>query len=298
LFVFGANNYDYRVQFSGRTGGANADHDIDNIQSSQILKAAQAQTKANFTAQDDSGWKGYLYGGGLAPEVRNDLSQNGNYLRIIHDGQNGQLNSVAFDKQIDGSISGRTGINAQLDFRLTSTDASADGFSFMLIPTATFGNSGPGAAGTPGFIAEEPNVAGVFGVAVDLYDNINEVTAHWNGGVVSEVPVDPALVNLDSGSFHRMRLELRQVGADTLLDLILTSDVFGLAGAPLRVIDDLVIPGMNLYDYRVEIAGRTGGLNVSLDVDNILTQTIPEPASAALLGLGTVLLAGRRRRRA
>jgi hypothetical protein len=53
---------------------------------------------------------------------------------------------------------------------------------------------------------------------------------------------------------------------------------------------------MNLYDYRVEFAGRTGGLDMSIDLDNILVQTIPEPSSALLVGMGAVLLARRRRK--
>jgi hypothetical protein len=297
FFVPGATNYDYRVQFSGRTGGSNADHDVDNIVASQIAKAPQATTKADFASLDDSGWKGYLYRVGAPPEVRNDFGLNGNYIRLIHDGNNDQLNSIAFDKQVDGSISGRTGINAQLDFRMSSLDASADGFAFMLIPTSIFGNTGPGAAGTGGFVAEEPNVPGVFGIGVDVYDNINEVSAHWDGNVISFLDVDRALVDLDIGAFHQMRVELRQSGFDTLLDLILTPDVFGVPGAPVPVFDDLIIPGMNLYDYRLEIAGRTGGLNVSVDVDNIIAQTIPEPGSAALLCASAALLSMSRRRR-
>jgi hypothetical protein len=298
FFVAGATNYDYRVQFSGRTGGANADHDLDNIVSSQIAKAPQATTKVDFSSIEDSGWKGYLYGSGAPPEIKNDLGANGNYLRLIHDTVNDNRNSIAFDKQIDGTLAGRNEIRAQLDFRMSSLDASADGFSVMLIPTATFGNSGPGAAGSEGFIAEEPNVTGVFGIGFDLYDNINEVSAHWNGLTLGEIPVDPLVLNLDSGGFHRMQLQLRQSGADVLMDLILTPEVFGVPGAPVSIFDDFLITGMSLYDYRLELAGRTGGLNVSVDVDNVLAQTIPEPASVALLGLGTVLLGSRRRRRA
>jgi hypothetical protein len=54
---------------------------------------------------------------------------------------------------------------------------------------------------------------------------------------------------------------------------------------------------MELYDYRFEFAARTGGLNLGVDIDNVLIQTIPEPSTAALLGLGALLI-GRRRRSA
>jgi hypothetical protein len=303
-FIAGASNYDYRVQLSGRTGGSNADHDIDNIVSSQIARPILANTQANFTETTGSGWKGYAFGTGAAPEVRNEFDLNGNFLRLAHDGVNSQSNAVTFDKQLDGTVAGKTGIVADFNFRMQNgADVPADGMSLMLIPTATFGNTGAGAAATPGFIAEEPNVPGVFGIGLDIYEGAvaNQVSIHWDGtvvdnGVRGEFNVDTGLINLTSGSFHRLHLELTQDAAGMLLDLILKSDILGLPGADVVLANDYLIPGMSIYDYRVEFAARTGGLNISVDIDDVLVQTIPEPGSAVLLGLGGLLLARRRRR--
>jgi hypothetical protein len=108
--------------------------------------------------------------------------------------------------------------------------------------------------------------------------------------------VDPALVDLDSGVFHHYRLELRPSGADMLADLIVTPDSFGAPGTPVTVFNDVVLPGMGLYDYRVELVARSGGLNMAVDLDNVQAQTVPEPSSALLLGLGGLLWSGARRR--
>lgn len=297
FFVQGATNYDYRVQFSGRTGGLNADHDIDNIMTSQGTRPQLARTTQNFTEATGSGWKGYAFNGGAGPDIRNDGGLNQNFLRLTHDSVNDQSNAIAFDTQVDGAMSGKTSLTARFDFRIASPgNPPADGMSFMLIPTATYGNTGPGAASTPGFIAEEPNVPGVFGIAFDLYDSLNEVSLHWNGSVINEFALNPALLDLDADKFHRLRLELTKVLDGVLVNLTLTPDSLGFPGEDVEVYTDLLIPGMDLYDYRVEFAGRTGGLNMGVDIDNVLVDSVPEPGSVALIGLGALLLARRRRR--
>jgi hypothetical protein len=296
VFVAGASNYDYRVQFSGRTGGADADHDIDNVSAFQNAKALQPQTGTTFALGEGSGYKTFLHREGAPAALLNEGGPNGTFLRLIHDGAGSQTNSIAFDKQTDGTVAGATGINVNFDARAFSIDTPADGFSLLLIPTATYGDLGAGPL--PGE-AEEPNLPGVFGLGVDLYNGgtpFNELSLHWDGLTVANMDVDPALVDLDSGVFHHYRLELRPSGADMLADLIVTPDSFGAPGTPVTVFNDVVLPGMGLYDYRVELVARSGGLNMAVDLDNVQAQTVPEPSSALLLGLGGLLWSGARRR--
>jgi MYXO-CTERM domain-containing protein len=287
------------MQFTGRTGGANADHDIDNIVSSQLAHAPTAHTQTNFNTGNGSGWKAYRYGGNAAPTIATDGGSNGPFLRLMTDGNNDQRNSIAFDKQSDGVVAGATSITADFDFRLISPDTPADGFSIMLLPTSTFGDTGPGAAGMVN--AEEPNLAGVFGVGFDLYLDgftpYNKVSLHWNGITFGELDIDPSLIDLDSGAFNHARLELTPQGTDTLATLILTPNSLGTPATPVTAFSNTVISGMSFYDYRTEFAARSGGSNMTVDLDNIDVRSVPEPTSAMVSLAGLALIAARRRRK-
>ncbi|HEX5175751.1 MAG TPA: PEP-CTERM sorting domain-containing protein, partial [Chthoniobacteraceae bacterium] len=301
VFVAGARNYDYRMEFVGRTGGLDAAHDLDNVSTSQVAPGPLATTQATFTDARGSAWKGYRFGGNAGPVVMNEFGTNGDFLRLAHDANLNQQNSVAFDQQLNGFSAGISGIVADFDFRMADTNATgpADGLSLMLIPVATYGTTGPGVNGTVnGFIAEEPNVVDVFGLAFDIYNGAgvpwNEASLHWNGGVFAALDIDPSLIDLDAGVFHHARLTLTQSETDVLASLTLTPDIFGVPGTPVSIFTDVVLPGMSFFDYRVEFAARTGGLDASMDIDNVLLQ-IPEPSSALLM-LGSALLLARRRR--
>ena len=303
-FVEGARNYDHRVQFTGRTGGAFADHDLDNITSSQVARGPSAFTQARFGSALEAPYKGYALGAGAGPQIRNDMldDPNGDYLRLVHDNSNSQGNSLAFDKQLDGSINGATSVKGEFTFRVSSADRPADGFAMMLIPTLDYNTSGAGAAATPNFVAEEPNAPGVFALGFDLYDpnivEFNEISAHWNGAVqTAQVLTNFDLHTVDSLAFHKVRFELRATGDGTLLDMSIIPNAYFSPGPEIVVFDAFPIFGMNLFDYRVEFAARTGGSNMSVDLDDILVQTVPEPTSAALLAIGGVAMGCFRRSR-
>ena len=106
------------------------------------------------------------------------------------------------------------------------------------------------------------------------------------------------MVDFDIGNdvFNKVRFELRATPEGTLLDLSIIPDFYLNPGQAIVVFDDLPV-GLGLYDYRVEFAARTGGLNLSVDLDDILVQTVPEPTSMALLAIGGVAMGCFRRPR-
>jgi hypothetical protein len=87
------------------------------------------------------------------------------------------------------------------------------------------------------------------------------------------------------------------VGGDSLLTLTITPDINGMVGAPIAVVTDLVLPGLDLNEYRLAFGGRTGGAFTSLDVDNVSVVGVPEPSTYALLSIGAAGLAFATRRR-
>jgi len=221
----------------------------------------------------------------------------GDFLRLTNDGINSQSNSYAYDRTDPGLFAR---IDAMFDFRITSASPwPADGFSIMFIPTAVYGNSRPGANYGGYTVFEMPNFDGVFGVGFDIYGSpTNLLSVHWDGIQVGSVALEPVDFNLMFGVFSRVDLSLVFVPGGANLSLSLVEDVHGTPGSPVTAFSDLFIAGLSPYEYRVQFGGRTGGLNASIDLDNInVTPTIPTPSAILLGGLGTGLVTWLRRRR-
>lgn len=297
-FVPGMTPYDYRPQFTSRTGGADASVDLDNIKTAAFTPAAgPGLTTQKFEDGSGTFFKAYTLSSGLSPEIKNDGPVGvGSYLRLMHDGQGGQANTLVLNQGQTGITTTST-ITGELDFKLSSADTPADGFSVMLLPTDTYGSSGPGL----NVASPRPNVGGVFAVGFDIYDNDgaggaesdNNISLHF-GTQLTNFQLDPGLLNLDSGAWNHMALSLVPDGSgNTLVSLTLTPDYFGSPGTPVNVFTNYLVTGMVPKDFRVQLGAASGGADASLDLDNIVF--VPEPAVAmlGLLGMG----AGLRRKR-
>jgi hypothetical protein len=90
----------------------------------------------------------------------------------------------------------------------------------------------------------------------------------------------------------------RDLGTNDVLVDVNSYTGTGLTGTQVNVFDDYAISGVTLEDFRVQIAGRTGGSAMTLDIDNVNLDVvaIPEPASAILSALACLALTARRRR--
>lgn len=185
----------------------------------------------------------------------------GSFLRLAEQNTTNTVNSIAFERTGVGPAPTR--VVLELDFRLTPTGCSADGFGIAYLATALHGTSGS----APQF-NEEVNVAQAIGVGLDIYDNSpelfggNQVSLHWNGALVSE---HSGVIPLMSGQFNHARIELRAAGATTQVDITMTAP----GGAATPVVTSAVIP-TPLYEGRFAISGRTGACTAHHDVDNVV----------------------------
>jgi len=210
----------------------------------------------------------------IAAVMGPNAGSTGQFLRLINT-VNGQTNHYAYD-QTDGGL--WASITADFDFRATSPAPAADGFSMMFLPTATYGTTGAGIVGS--FTAEEPNVANTFAVGFDLHPaaTVNDVSVHY-GTERRNVTVNSAQVDFDAGVFHHAKVNLLHTPVGTRVTLDLTNDVNGAAGPTIRPMVAF-IPDLLPYDSRVQFSGRTGGLNVDVDLDNVNVQySTPYPTA-------------------
>lgn len=205
-----------------------------------------------------------------------NADSTGQSLRLLHDGANGSGNSVAFHQTAAGLFQS---IVAEFDFRITSAvNNPADGFCFLLIPTADYGTADSGVI-TTSRPAEEPNYPGTFGIGFDVYphNQSNDVSAHWNGTELVNVTIPQATLDLAAGVFHRAKIALEHVAGGALVTVTLTRNINGTPGAPYSPITNFFIAGLNAFDCRVQFGARTGGLNLGLDLDNCHVQFLPPP---------------------
>lgn len=220
------------------------------------------------------------FGNAPAPAVLDaNAGSTGKFARLMNDGAGDQNNAITFNQTAPGQFGV---INATFDFRVTSVDDPADGFAFMLIPTSSYGTNGVG-VNTTGRDIEEPNIADVFAVGFDLYPHgsQNDISIHWDGTEFLNVTVPHNLVDLASGQFHRINVKVRHANEGAYVTITLTPNINGAAGAPITVMSDHYVFGLDPYDSRVQFAGRTGGSNMDVDLDNLNIQFQPSEDAVA-----------------
>ncbi|MEZ5305274.1 MAG: PEP-CTERM sorting domain-containing protein [Verrucomicrobiales bacterium] len=199
------------------------------------------------------------------------MSVDNAFLRLINDGVNNQNNEIVFDRVSTGGASTDMGANFDLRFiNQTVGQSAADGMALLFLPTDTYGNSGDGAAP---IAWEEPNVANTFAIGFDLWQNENDVSAHWNGVEIQNADVDPAQIDLDAGGWINADVHAEVVPGGSNVTVTLNQ-----GATSITPINNLFVPGFLPYDYRVEFAGRTGGANVTADLDNIVSTQSASPA--------------------
>lgn len=254
-YFFGPSGFENRVQFSGRTGGANMDVNLDNIQvsySNQITSPPESITPpANTLVQDfdhlgTTHFVANQYSSSPGPQVLAG-GTSGNYLRVIQQ-TNNQTNQIAFDRVAMGLYQR---IEAEWDFSILS---GADGGAFALLNTGWEGITGPVSNPSPAW--EEPRFANGFAIGFDVYANIHDISLNWNGQQVVEV----SDYDYRGSTFQH---------AYAVIDFVSGGANVSLKIGSTPIFTNYFIAGMTPYESRVAFGGRTGGVNTNFDLDNI-----------------------------
>ena len=217
------------------------------------------------------------YGATPAPAVQlAGTNSTGKFLRLLYDGVNSSANTVSFRQTEPGLFQS---VVADFDYRISNAiNNPADGFAFMLIPTAVYGTNGVGVNITSQAV-EKPDYQGVFGIGFGVYPHtqVNDVSAHWNAVQAVNVTMPKSTIDLAAGVFHHAKVTLQYVTGGASVTVTLTRNINGTPGTPYSPITNFFIAGMNPFDCRVQFVGRTGGLNLALDLDNCNVQFLPQP---------------------
>ena len=186
----------------------------------------------------------------------------GNFLRLASASAQQNVNTVAFTKSDAGTY---RRITAEFDFHITG---QADGMSFALLDTFTWGQAGP--IDTIGQFYQEPNIAASLGIGFDIFNNFdggdqngNHVSIHFNGQKVNEF--DAGSVNLKSGQWIHAKIIVRPGGGNSDVSVILTPS----GGNPVTICTNVAVAGLQPYESRVMFGARTGGQMADHDVDNV-----------------------------
>jgi glucan 1,3-beta-glucosidase len=206
---------------------------------------------------------------------------DGQFLRLLYDGNQSHFSAIAFPRVAIGAFSR---IIAEFDFRFDSQDIDddADGFAFMLLPTVLNGTSGTSIYSHAGFFAEQPSLPKTFAVGFEIYQwppgqPCNNIYVSWDGKWFPDDQPIPVSVDLDSGNWHRAKIDLRNFDTDkAMVTIILTPDIHTPTPGDPVIIDNLEINDSNhpynSYENRVEFVGRNGYLDVNADIDNVFVR--------------------------
>jgi len=298
--------YPFRLCIGSRTGGANANQDVDNIRlevdGDEVLLDTfdepieppevvppEIVGGTPFTLVEFGSSPGpeILPSEGVAPGGGEPEEADG-FARLAHE-VGSQIGLLAFDQTSDSTGS----IEARFLFRgLDEGQAGrADGASFLLLDVATYGDIGadliPNA--NPW---EDPNLAGAFGVGFDTFNNNtddggndgiaspspnvgNHLSLHWDGARVAVAGLPLAEMDLVNNEWNFVTIEIAESegGLDTPGSSITVAIEDGTDGSEHIVFEDVFIEGMRFdAGARVAFAARTGGAADNYDIDDVLVR--------------------------
>jgi len=206
--------------------------------------------------------------------ILGDAASDGAYYGLLQNvGDAG--NYISFESSEDYT-DWRT-LSFQMD--VLASNVAADGFGVNFLSTEVHGNSG--VIGVDG-VEERALINNSFGVGFRTFQGTN-ATISWDG---LEMSGDgPYFLIADEWVSVGIDLERDPVTKDTLVD-VLVYDQPDRQGAAESVFTDFSVPNLTLEDFRVQIAGRTGGAAMDLCIDNI--KVLVDGGSQNVLGISAI----------
>ncbi|HKX60606.1 MAG TPA: CotH kinase family protein, partial [Verrucomicrobiae bacterium] len=192
------------------------------------------------------------------------------HLRLVNGQMANQVNSVAFPSISDAESDAGA---IDLDYRFSGTGEGTERLSVMLIPNSVHGSEGVGVRFDALQNLREPNLPGVF--AIQLLHNPengqNALTLHWDGMRRSTLDVPSGAFR--QRAFHHVRVDLKKIQTGVNATITLTADPASDPRAPhANSTLTATIPGMKLGNQRLQLAGRIGHWDQTIDVDEVQFQ--------------------------
>jgi hypothetical protein len=184
-------------------------------------------------------------------------NSDGNYYELLENvGSTG--NFISFES--DQDFTGWESFSFQMDY--LAQNVQADGFGVNFLSTEIHGDSGV----VPVLSEEERAlIPNSFGVGFRTFQATNS-TITWNGSDVS----GDALYTLTTDVWASVGIDVARDpnSLDATVNVIMY-DQPDRQGNAQNVFTDFAIPAMDLEDFRVQVAGRTGGSAMNLAIDNV-----------------------------
>ncbi|MCX7872576.1 MAG: CotH kinase family protein, partial [Verrucomicrobiae bacterium] len=151
----------------------------------------------------------------------------------------------------------------------TGSFPPAGGISVALLPVSKYGTTGKGS--TLSDYLDTPDGTNIFGINFNMHsaDYVNDVTIHWNGSTVGSTLIPVSTLNLDNGEFHRAKITVEPALDGSKVNVTIIPNYYSNPGAPVVAFSNYIVSGYAPSNARLEFAGRSGGMNIAVDVDNI-----------------------------
>ena len=239
-----------------------------------ILTAGYSQ--AELLADFDGGGVTYTEAAieGLGASGITAGGPTGSYYSLL-DNENSERNFLAFDSV--GDYTGWTRITFTMDFRYDNI--GADGFSIILMPVDEYGVSGTvdvtdgNGNGNQG-VGERAFLPSSLGFGFRTYQGLNATVTYDDALLAGDVAYTKA-----PGTWGSLMVDVRRnaVTKDSVVSVTMF-DGASQTGNAQNLFTDIPIRALELENFRVQLAGRTGGLAMNLHLDNLeLDVAIPNP---------------------